>query len=61
MRITHDHDDHEHAHGHHHADTHDHNIRSAYFHVLADAMTSVLAIVGAAGRALLRLGRSWTR
>jgi len=31
--------------GHHHADTRDHNIRSAYFHVLADAMTSVLAIV----------------
>ena len=26
------------------ADTRDHNIRAAYFHVLADAMTSVLAI-----------------
>src|SRR5262245_6399237 len=40
----HDHDDdHEletpHAH-------HDHNIRAAYLHVLADAMTSILAIVG---------------
>ena len=41
-----DHDDHDHddAHGHHHADVRDHNIRAAYFHVLADAMTSVLAI-----------------
>jgi cation diffusion facilitator family transporter len=35
--------DHEHGkgHGHHHAD---HNLRSAYVHVLADAFTSVLAI-----------------
>lgn len=40
----HDHDhDHEHAHGHHHH--HDHNLRAAYLHVLADALTSVLAIV----------------
>ncbi len=39
----HDHDDdHEHDH-HHHA--HDSNLRAAYVHVLADAMTSVLAIV----------------
>lgn len=38
----HDHDNHDH---HHHAHE-DHNLRSAYFHVLADAMTSVLAIVG---------------
>lgn len=30
------------AHSHHH---HDHNLRAAYFHVLADAITSVLAIV----------------
>jgi cation diffusion facilitator family transporter len=36
------HDDH--AHGHHHAQ--DSNIRAAYVHVLADAITSVLAIVG---------------
>lgn len=36
----HGHDDHHH--GHHH---HDHNMRAAYLHVLADAMTSVLAIV----------------
>ena len=41
----HDHhdDDHGPAHDHHH---HDHNLRSAYWHVLADAFTSVLAIVG---------------
>jgi cation diffusion facilitator family transporter len=47
-------DDHHHDHdhedededeeaGHHH---HDHNLRSAYVHVLADALTSVLAIAG---------------
>ena len=33
---------HEHGHHHHH---HDHNLRGAYLHVLADALTSVLAIV----------------
>jgi cation diffusion facilitator family transporter len=33
--------DHDHDHGHHH---HDHNLRAAYLHVLADALTSVLAI-----------------
>ncbi len=37
--------DHEHEHGHHHHHLHDSNIRAAYVHVLADAMTSVLAIV----------------
>lgn len=36
-----DHDHHGHSHGHHH----DTNLRAAYVHVLADAMTSVLAIV----------------
>jgi cation diffusion facilitator family transporter len=51
---------HGHAHGHdHHGHAHeqDNNLRSAYFHVLADALTSVLAI-GAllAGRFL---GWSW--
>lgn len=48
----HDHDGHEHgAHAHHTADHRDHNLRAAYFHVLADAMTSVLAIVAlVAGR-----------
>lgn len=34
--------DHDHGHSHHH---HDHNRRAAYFHVIADALTSVLAIV----------------
>ncbi len=37
---THGHE-HNHAHEHHH---HDHNRRAAYFHVLADALTSLLAI-----------------
>lgn len=46
----HDHgNDHHHEHGHAHDDGHEHhhdnNLRSAYFHVLADALTSVLAIV----------------
>ncbi|WP_221031995.1 CDF family Co(II)/Ni(II) efflux transporter DmeF [Actomonas aquatica] len=42
---AHDHDhDHGHRHGHGHAH-HDHNLRSAYLHVLADALTSVTAIV----------------
>lgn len=40
----HDHD-HGHGHAHHsHGQHHDNNLRSAYFHVLADALTSVLAI-----------------
>ncbi len=39
----HEHDDHR-QHGHHRVDARDHNLRAAYFHVLADAMTSVLAI-----------------
>lgn len=39
----HHHHDHEH-HGHHHKG-HDNNLRSAYVHVVADALTSVLAIV----------------
>jgi cation diffusion facilitator family transporter len=33
---------HHHDHDHHH---HDHNLRAAYLHVLADALTSLLAIV----------------
>jgi cation diffusion facilitator family transporter len=44
-------DDHHHGHAHDDADddhhhSHDHNIRAAYVHVLADAVTSVLAICG---------------
>ncbi|MBR8155077.1 CDF family Co(II)/Ni(II) efflux transporter DmeF [Burkholderia cenocepacia] len=45
----HDHDDAHHvhhAHGSHSAAHRDHNIRSAYVHVIADAAVSVLAIVG---------------
>ncbi|MFT5880351.1 MAG: cation diffusion facilitator family transporter [Moritella sp.] len=53
----HDHDDHHHDHSHSHSHQHDnhhhdhapqhkdHNLAAAYFHVLADALTSVLAIV----------------
>jgi len=43
---SHEHE-HEHAHEHHHEHSHeqDNNFRSAYVHVLADAVTSVLAIV----------------
>lgn len=37
----HDHED-AHAHGHHH---HDNNLRAAYVHVMADAATSILAII----------------
>jgi cation diffusion facilitator family transporter len=40
----HGHDDHDHSHENHHH-SHDTNIRAAYVHVLADAMTSVLAII----------------
>jgi cation diffusion facilitator family transporter len=36
--------DHSHDHVHGHAHHHDHNLKAAYFHVLADALTSVLAI-----------------
>jgi len=39
----HDHDLDDHEHGAHHRDT---NLRAAYVHVLADALTSVLAILG---------------
>jgi cation diffusion facilitator family transporter len=51
----HDHDHHHRAddHGHHH----DHNLRAAYLHVLADALTSVLAI-GALVSGML-MGWTW--
>ncbi|MDK4738934.1 CDF family Co(II)/Ni(II) efflux transporter DmeF [Rhizobium sp. CNPSo 3464] len=39
----HHHHDHDHHHGHNHGK--DNNLRSAYVHVIADAMTSVLAII----------------
>ena len=51
----HAHDDH--AHGHHAHHGADNNLKSAYFHVLADALTSVLAIAALlAGR---YLGVGW--
>lgn len=49
LRDSHDHHHghaHNHDHGHHH---HDINLRSAYLHVLADAATSVLAIIALVG------------
>ena len=51
---AHHHDSDHHQHGHddhhaHHAHHHDLNLKSAYFHVIADAATSVLAIVALAG------------
>ena len=52
----HGHGDHQGHHGHHH-DGHDNNLRSAYLHVVADALTSVLAI--AALLAGLYLGWTW--
>lgn len=40
------HHDHEHEGNHHdHQHDHDHNLKSAYYHVLADALTSILAIM----------------
>ena len=39
-------DDHHHHHeGEHHHHHHDHNLKAAYMHVLADALTSLLAII----------------
>ena len=38
-----------HGHGHAHGHGHDHNFSAAYLHVLADAFTSVLAILALAG------------
>jgi cation diffusion facilitator family transporter len=52
----HEHDGHGHGHGHgegHGEGHHDHNLRAAYLHVIADALTSVLAIAALlAGRHL---------
>ncbi len=48
LDVPHDHDHshgHDHAHDHDHDHDHDHNLRAAYLHVVADALTSVLAIV----------------
>jgi cation diffusion facilitator family transporter len=50
---AHDHHHRDHPHHHHH----DLNLKSAYLHVIADAMTSVLAIIALAGG--LFYGWSW--
>jgi cation diffusion facilitator family transporter len=42
LKDDHYHHEHDNEHHHHH---HDHNLRAAYLHVLADALTSLLAIV----------------
>ena len=68
LKDGHGHDHHDHhdrhpgehaheAHGHHHHHHHDLNLRSAYLHVVADAATSVLAIVALLGGKLW--GASW--
>jgi len=44
LKDDHHHTDDEHEHHHDNHQHHDHNLRAAYAHVLADAMTSVLAI-----------------
>lgn len=51
----HGHDHHDH-HGHHHHHHADHNLRSAYLHVLADALTSLLAIAALAAGWWLGVG-----
>ncbi|CAI0977168.1 CDF family Co(II)/Ni(II) efflux transporter DmeF [Serratia quinivorans] len=53
----HDHHHHDHGHGHTHDPHQDLNLRSAYIHVIADAATSVLAIVALFGGKLW--GASW--
>lgn len=48
---------HEHDHGHPHAHHHDLNLRAAYIHVIADALTSLLAIFALVGGKFL--GWTW--
>ena len=47
---------HGHDHGHSHGHGHDHNFSAAYLHVMADALTSVLAIGALVGGAWFGLG-----
>ncbi len=50
--------DHDHQHGHHnHSHHHDLNLKAAYIHVVADAVTSVLAIIALTGGKIL--GWTW--
>ncbi|HEV7249674.1 MAG TPA: CDF family Co(II)/Ni(II) efflux transporter DmeF [Shinella sp.] len=53
LRDDHAHHHHGDDHDHHHHHAQDNNLRAAYLHVLADALTSILAIVA------LLLGRSY--
>jgi len=53
----HQHHDHEQHHGHAHTTHHDLNQRSAYLHVIADAATSVLAIIALLGG--MYFGAAW--
>jgi cation diffusion facilitator family transporter len=52
LRDTHDHD--HHGHGHSHGHHRDNNLRAAYVHVLADAATSILAILALVTAMLLQ-------
>lgn len=45
LHEPHPHHEHDHDHAHGVGEHHDHNLRGAYLHVLADALTSVLALV----------------
>lgn len=49
LKDDHAHHHHDHDHGHQHHHHHDLNLRSAYMHVVADAATSVLAIIALFG------------
>ncbi|MCO7516820.1 CDF family Co(II)/Ni(II) efflux transporter DmeF [Pseudomonas guariconensis] len=54
LRDDHSHHHHRHDHHHDHGHHHDLNLRSAYLHVIADAATSVLAIIA------LLAGKFWS-
>lgn len=59
LKDDHHHHDHghDHHHGGHHGHDHDVNLKAAYIHVLADALTSVLAIIALIGGMLW--GADW--
>jgi cation diffusion facilitator family transporter len=54
LRDAHDHDHHGHGHSHAPHQHRDNNFRAAYVHVLADAATSVLAIVALVGAMVMQ-------
>jgi len=56
LKDSHSHDHHGHDHGHAHSHGHDNNMRAAYVHVLADAATSLMAILALAGAYYFGLG-----